>query len=117
MNIETPGRTPTEEEVRVVEDKLRTFIAGRPESAELDISEAEMRLASELMTGRLARSGKSAEDVDDEMLSRAIEARRSVRGSEKIPVWDSQGVVIGTASSQDEAKKMAQRENEARDLS
>jgi hypothetical protein len=116
MNIEKQGRKPTEEEVRAVEKKLMAFITEHPEIVEIGISGAETRLASELMAGRLIRSGKSAEDVDDEMLLRAIEARRSVRGSEKFPVWDSQGGVIGTARSEDEAKEMARRENAARDL-
>jgi hypothetical protein len=116
MNIEKQGRKPTEKEVRVVEEKLIVFISEHPEIAKIGLSEAETRLASELMTGRLILSGKNAEDVDDEMLLRAIEARRSVRGSGKNPVWDSQGVVIGTAGSQNEAKEMVRRENEARDL-
>lgn len=117
MNIEYPVRMPTEEEVRAVEEKFGTFVAEHPESAELDVTKEEVRLAAELMAGRLARAGKNIEDVDEDMLRRALEARRDVRGSEKMPVLDNQGMVIGTASSQEEAKKMAQRENEARDLS
>jgi hypothetical protein len=117
MNIEKQERAPTEEEVRIVEDKIRAFIDKHPgESAELGISPEEERLAAGLISKRLANSGKSAEDVDDDMVLRALEARRDVRGSEKIPVWDSQGVVIGTVSSPEEAKKMAQLENEERDL-
>lgn len=116
MNIEQPARMPTEEEVRAVEGKLVAFIAGHQEVAELGTSEEETRLAAKLLAGRLVSSGKSAEDVDDDTMRRALEARRDVRGSEKIPVWDSRGVVIGTAGSPNEAKEMARRENEARDL-
>lgn len=116
MNIEKSVRMPTAEEVRAVEEKLKAFIAEHPEIAELGLSEEETQLAAELIAGRFARSGKSAEDIDDDMALRALEARRDVRGIKKNPVWDNQGVVIGTASSQDEAKQMVQRENEARDL-
>lgn len=86
-------------------------------SEHADSSPEEIHTAAILMATRLINSGKSAEDMDDDMMQRALEARRSVRGSEKIPVWDSQGVVVGTASSPSEAKEMARRENEARDLS
>lgn len=117
MSIEQPARMPTEEEVRVVGAKLDAFIAEDAESAGLNYSETEMRLATKFLAARLVSSGKSAEDVDGDMIRRALEARRDVRGSERIPVLDSQGMVIGTAGSPEEAKKMAQRENEARDLS
>lgn len=116
MNIEQPVRTPTEEEVRGVEERVNAFIAEHQDIAEMDFSEKETRRAAELMTGRLASSGKSVEDLDEDMMRRALEARRDVRGSEKMPVFDNQGVVLGTVSSQEKAKKLVQRENEARDL-
>jgi len=94
---------------------MNVFVKAYSEHA--DSSPEEIHIAAILMATRLINSGKSAEDMDDDMMQRAFEARRTVRGSEKIPVWDSQGVVVGTASSPNEAKEMARRENEARDLS
>lgn len=116
MNIEQPVQMPTEEEVRAIETRLKAFSAEHPEGVELNVSEQEILVAAKLLAGRLVQSGKSAEDIDDDMALRALEARCDVRGSEKMPVLDNQGMVIGTAGSPDEAKKMARLENEARDL-
>lgn len=91
-------------------------MAAHPETAELNVSDQEILLAAELYAGRLAQSGKSADDIDDDTLLRALEARRDVRVSGN-PVMDNQGMVIGLAKSEGDAQKMAQRENEARDLS
>lgn len=115
MNIETPGRTPTAEEVRAFEEKMNVFVKAYSEHA--DSSLEEIHTAAILMATRLINSGKSAEDMDDDMMRRAFEARRSVRGSEKILVSDSQGVVIGAGGSSNEARKIARQESEARDLS
>lgn len=118
MNIEQSGRMPTEEEVRAVEKKVQTVIAEHQDIMEMGFSEEEARVASKLLANRLISSGKNVEGLDEDMIRRALEARRNVRGSgERMPVLDNTGMVIGTASSQEEAKEMARRENEARDLS
>jgi hypothetical protein len=116
MNIEKQGRKPTGEEMHAVEAKINAFIETHSEYA--SVSADEVRTATMLIADRFAISGKSMEDIDDDVVQRALEARLTVRGTgEKIPVLDSQGMVIGTASSPIEAKEMARRENEARDLS
>lgn len=107
---------PTEEEVRAVETRLKAFSAEYPEGVELNVSEQEILVAAKLLAGRLVQSGKSAEEIDDDMALRALEARRSVRGSEKILVSDSQGIVIGAGGSSNEARKIARQESEARDF-
>ncbi len=102
MNMESSGQNGG------IEGLMSAFIDNHPEYKEKNFTREEIHQAAELIKNRDAGSVQ-------EMLQRALDARVAVRGvKENTPVINNQDVVIGMASTPEEARTMYRKDNEAR---
>lgn len=109
MTIESPKRN-------IVAEKMGAFIDAHPEYKEKDFSQKEILDAAQFANARVVALGERIEDMGEDLVQRALDARFDVRGTAgKTPVLDDQGLVIGMAGSMEEAKKIFREDSETRD--